>query len=310
MPMFRPRKCRRIFLGSSIWRVSGRHRADERDHAKQRGGEVHLQRRLHERRKAEQRNGDAQGSHGLSKPFNACVCMSSESSAVYLDADRRPTKRLAFVSYQCDRHEPRGCETNGSRIMRCVYCCSEGPFTDEHVLARAFAGSGENWTLKELVCAQCNGLFSNYGRAWTSEPGAAMARNYWGPAGRARKGQAYQVHPSESVFLLADDDPVADEVDILRGIEPRFRAQVISTRDAMFTTASDADGAKRLSDATSAFWKDRAVTIQKRDRPGPKQFRVAILGINGTFRFERLEWRPKPPPVWVGLVPRRVCGVS
>jgi hypothetical protein len=32
------------------------------------------------------------------------------------------------------------------------------------------------------------------------------------PPGRERKGQAYQAHPSENVFLLADDDPVAYEV--------------------------------------------------------------------------------------------------
>lgn len=30
-----------------------------------------------------------------------------------------------------------------------VYCGSKGPFTDEHVLARAYAGPGENWMLKD-----------------------------------------------------------------------------------------------------------------------------------------------------------------
>ena len=96
--------------------------------------------------------------------------------------------------------------------MTCVYCGSKGPFNDEHILARAFAGSGENWTLKDIVCVKCNKLFSTYERAWTSEPGAAMARIYWGPAGRERKGQAYQVHPSENIFLLVDSDAVAYEV--------------------------------------------------------------------------------------------------
>ncbi len=47
-------------------RAVGRDRADEGDCAEERGGEVHLQQGLHERRKAEQREGDAQGSHGLS----------------------------------------------------------------------------------------------------------------------------------------------------------------------------------------------------------------------------------------------------
>lgn len=183
--------------------------------------------------------------------------------------------------------------------MACVYCGRSGPFNDEHILARAFAGSGENWTLKDLVCVRCNKLFSTYERAWTSEPGAAMARIYWGPAGRERKGQAYQVHPSENIFLLSDDDAVAYEVDILRGLQPRVRAQVVSTPSSIFSTAGDADGAKRLADATNAFLKERAITIQKRDNFGPNQFRVAIIALDGTPRFERLEWRSKPAPVWV-----------
>lgn len=95
----------------------------------------------------------------------------------------------------------------------CVYCGSKGPFTDEHVLARAFAGPGENWMLKDLVCGECNKLFSTYERAWTSAPGEAAARIHWGPAGRKRKGVAYQAHPSENIFLMVKDDPISYEAD-------------------------------------------------------------------------------------------------
>src|SRR4051812_9013903 len=89
---------------------------------------------------------------------------------------------------------------NASQTSKCIYCDRPGPFDDEHVLARAFAGPGENWMLKDLVCRKCNHLFSTYERAWTSAPGEAAARIHWGPAGRERKGVAYQVHPSEHVF--------------------------------------------------------------------------------------------------------------
>jgi hypothetical protein len=125
-------------------------------------------------------------------------------------------------------------ETEGSH---CVYCGSEGPFTDEHVLARAFAGPGENWMLKDLVCGECNKLFSTYERAWTSAPGEAAARIHWGPAGRRRKGVAYQAHPSENIFLMIKDDPISYEADILRGTEPRLRAQMISATDRLFAVA-------------------------------------------------------------------------
>ena len=187
--------------------------------------------------------------------------------------------------------------------MACVYCDSAGPFTDEHVLTRALAGAGEDWVLKDMVCAGCNRLFKTYERAWTSEPAVAMARIYYGPAGRPRKGRAYQVHPSEDVFLIADFDPVAYEVDILRGIVPRLRAQLIATKDRLFPTASDRSDLHRLNDATNAFWKERAITIQKRLTPGPKQFRVAVLSLDETFAFEQIEWRAIPPPVWLDRFP-------
>jgi hypothetical protein len=187
--------------------------------------------------------------------------------------------------------------------VTCVYCGSPGPYTDEHVLTRAFAGGGEDWVLRNLVCDECNGLFSTYERAWTSAPGEAIARIFWGPAGRSRKGQAYQVHPSENVFLIANNDPLAYEVDILRGIEPRLRAQMISTPTGLITRAGDAADAERLTDATNAFWKERAITIQKRRKSGPKQFRIAILSMDGAFRVERIEWRAKPTTVWLDHFP-------
>jgi hypothetical protein len=134
--------------------------------------------------------------------------------------------------------------------MACIYCGSAGPFDDEHVLARAFAGPGENWMLHELVCAKCNRLFSTYERAWTSAPAEAMARIYWGPAGRERDGRAYQVHPSEHVFLVTQDDPVSYEVDILRGIQPRLRAQLILTDAGPSVHASAEKDFERLAAAS------------------------------------------------------------
>ncbi len=148
----------------------------------------------------------------------------------------------------------------------CVYCGSKGPFTDEHVLARAFAGPGENWMLKDFVCGECNKLFSTYERAWTSAPGEAAARIHWGPAARKRKGVAYHAHPSENIFLMVKDDPISCEADILRDTVPRLRAQMISAKDQIFAMASAPEDAKRLTDAVNAFafWNAPEITIQKR----------------------------------------------
>lgn len=188
--------------------------------------------------------------------------------------------------------------------MTCIYCGSTGPFNDEHVLARAFAGGGENWMLRdERVCKSCNTLFSTYERAWTSAPGESLARIYWGPSGRERDGRAYQVHPSEHVFLIADGDPVSYEVEILRGIEPRLRAQVIATADALSIHASAEEDFVRLATASQAFLREREITVQKRHEPGPNRFRVAVFNSDADFGLARIELRPRPAAVWLDRFP-------
>lgn len=188
--------------------------------------------------------------------------------------------------------------------MACFYCSSMGPFNDEHVLARAFAGGGENWMLRDdKVCKACNTLFSTYERAWTSAPGESIARSYWGPSGREREGRAYQVHPSEHVFLIANGDPVSYEADILRGIEPRLRAQVIATADTLAVHASAEEDFARLAKASQAFLRDREITVQKRREPGPLRFRVAVFSGDADFSIERIELRSKPTPVWLDRFP-------
>jgi hypothetical protein len=199
--------------------------------------------------------------------------------------------------------------SNASKLY-CVYCGSAGPFTDEHVLARAFAGPNENWMLKDLVCAECNTLFSAYERAWTSAPGEAYARIHWGPAGRKRKGAAYQAHPSENIFLMINGDPILYEADILRGSQPRLRPQTILTGTGLLPLAGAAHDIPRLNKAANSFWKNRELTIQKRLKPGPRQFRIAVFAQDQTFRIEKIELRPKPADAWLDRFPAGVFNVD
>lgn len=181
----------------------------------------------------------------------------------------------------------------------CVYCGSGGPFTDEHVLARAFAGPNENWMLTDLVCAKCNKLFSTYERAWTSAPGEAYARIHWGPAGRKRKRVAFQAHPSENIFLMIKDDSILYEADVLRGGVPRLRTQAILTASGILPLAGAAEDIKRLHEAANSFWQKRELTIQKRPSPGPQQFRIAVFGLDEAFKIEKIEFRPTPAAAWL-----------
>lgn len=152
--------------------------------------------------------------------------------------------------------------------------------------------------LRNLVCSGCNHLFSTYERAWTSAPDIAIARIAQGPPGRTRKGQAYQFHPSERMFLVADGDPVAYEVDLLPGIEPRLRYQLIDTGVGMEAAASSQDDDSRFRVAWNSFVARPEVTIQKKPSGTGSVFRVASLDLSGPPKVTKVETRTKPALAW------------
>lgn len=137
-----------------------------------------------------------------------------------------------------------------------------------------------------------------------------MARIYWGPSGREREGRAYQVHPSEPVFLIAEGDLVSYEVEILRGIEPRLRAQIIATADAISIHASVEEDFARLTTASRTFLGYREIMVQKRCELGPQRFRVAVVGGDADFRIARIELRPRPAAAWLDRFPVGMPGAS
>ncbi|WP_211149126.1 hypothetical protein [Fluviibacter phosphoraccumulans] len=187
--------------------------------------------------------------------------------------------------------------------MKCIYCGDSGPFTDEHVLTRAFSGPGEDWVLRDLVCDTCNNRFSRYERRWVGQPGLSEARIAHGPVSRTREGRAFQSHPSENWFLKAHDDPIYYEVDVLLGMESRLRVQVIATPDDVVVSAGHQDDLIRFQNAYTAFTQCPEITIQKRLQKSSRQYRVAVLDLEGPVRIAQIELRDKPAKAWLDRFP-------
>jgi hypothetical protein len=194
-------------------------------------------------------------------------------------------------------------------MMGCIYCRENKSFTDEHVLTRAFAGQGENWTLVDTVCGDCNAAFSICERVWTSSPGEALARIYHGPAGRKRKGHSYRVHPAEHVYMIQEDDPIAYEAEILNGLEPRLRPQLIWTGNELIAVASDMKEGQRLQVSYAAFMQHLELTVYKSPNATKiKRFLIAKLGSINGGKFPSVvgyEWRDRPTLAWLDSFPAR-----
>jgi hypothetical protein len=132
----------------------------------------------------------------------------------------------------------------------CIYCLAEKPaaaFSREHVLTRAFCGQGENWTLRELVCAECNNKLSKFEAHWTSSAIESVMRNASGPRGRtAKSGERSQPVEIDELYLVQGDDPLVYEAGFAFPTEFYFRPQLIESKDGLIGVAADQRGGDAL----------------------------------------------------------------
>jgi len=70
--------------------------------------------------------------------------------------------------------------------MTCIYCPSEGPFSDEHVIPAGLGGDDVHWLLKDCVCRVCNTeIFSKLETKFLRISPMAIARLFVQPQTRS-----------------------------------------------------------------------------------------------------------------------------
>src|SRR6187399_859387 len=72
----------------------------------------------------------------------------------------------------------------------CIYCGSEGPFSNEHVVCAGLGGDDGAWLLKGCVCKVCNtDIFSKLETKFLRSSAVALARLFEQPFTRTRGGE-------------------------------------------------------------------------------------------------------------------------
>jgi hypothetical protein len=188
----------------------------------------------------------------------------------------------------------------------CVYCLGEkaaSAFKPEHVLPRALAGSGSNWTLTDCVCADCNNRFSKFEAHWTRQAIEGMARNFSGPQSRSGKDRFDRAQPLETdhLYLVRRGDPLVYEAGFAFPNEMHLRPQVLETGTGLLCLAANAEDGQRLDDALAGVRSGRfAITVPNRRRDG--RWRVADVKISraqGVFAVAGWRWTEQPEGIWL-----------
>ena len=100
------------------------------------------------------------------------------------------------------------------------------------------------------------------------------------------------------MFLEVDGDPESYEVDLLPGVTPRLRYQVMDTAAGLVPIAAMHDDVLRFESAWQQFVAKPEVTLQKVVIAGSPFFWVAVLDLAGAPFIKRVERRAGPADAW------------
>ena len=172
----------------------------------------------------------------------------------------------------------------------CIYCTntkSADEFSKEHVLPRAFCGRGGNWTLVDMVCSECNRLFSVFESHWTHKTVESMVRNFSGPVGRGGKSGEGRTQPTEidHLYLVQKDDPNAYETGFAFPNQHYFRPQIIQSGDGVMALAADEEEGRTLQSAINDLRRLREIELSRPiDNEDEKAFRIVRLSLDSSGR--------------------------
>lgn len=169
--------------------------------------------------------------------------------------------------------------------MTCIYCPSEGPYTDEHVVSAGLGGDDPEWLLKGCVCAGCNTkIFSPLETKVLRSSPLAWARLFLQPHTRNRgsstgtpsvqPGLSYYYDPASRTLL---------EQELVAGGQPIILPQIIPyPPDGLDVVAGDVPAACEFKAALTSALSDEVVLIEKRAQSGSERPTFILTGLTWT----------------------------
>ncbi|CAH2894714.1 MAG: hypothetical protein PCALPYG88_1036 [uncultured Paraburkholderia sp.] len=148
----------------------------------------------------------------------------------------------------------------------CVYCKSNGPFSDEHLIPAGLGGDDRRFLLKGLVCADCNTkVFSPLEAAFLRSSPVAIARMFMQPTGRRRGSKRSTPKVDAQLKLMVTPDGPPAEVELgLRG-SPVTLPQIIYLSDSECSvTGTDNETVARFLEKTRALLEEAVLLVEKR----------------------------------------------
>lgn len=151
------------------------------------------------------------------------------------------------------------------------------------MLSRAFCGQGKNWSLDNMVCADCNNFLSRFESHWTRSAIEGMMRVFSGPVGRPRNMVSNRQHPvdMDHVYLVTNDGPWVYEAGFSFPYTQYFRSQVLQTEKGLVALVSRVEDKKIFEESIYLLKSLKEIELtQIIDKGETRQFRITSLRLS------------------------------
>jgi len=181
----------------------------------------------------------------------------------------------------------------------CIYCGSDGPFSDEHVFPAGMGGDDKSYLLSNIVCAACNSDFSKFETTLMRRSIVALARIFNQPYGRT-KGEPPEFDTLET-HTIDDHGRLIESSYKGSQIEPL--AQLIFTGSIIESTASNIDQLiSFLKKMAELLFNETLLLIEKLSNQKSARFQVSTLKlVNRDYQVQSKETLAKPPKKGIWL---------
>lgn len=182
---------------------------------------------------------------------------------------------------------------------QCIYCNSDGPFTEEHVFPAGMGGDDRRYLLIDTVCGRCNYIFSKFETSLMRRSVVALARIFLQPHGRKR-GQPPEIETLETQVIDSNGRPIESGHN---GSRIEILAQLIFIDDQIETTATDKKSLQSFLESLSKLFIDeKLLVIQPLTKKKPKRFEVSTYKLSARdYELQTKEVVAVPPKkgIWI-----------
>lgn len=195
---------------------------------------------------------------------------------------------------------------NQTHTFKCIYCPSNGPFSNEHVFPAGMGGDDKSFLLIDLVCVNCNTkIFSQLELSLMRRSPTAIGRKFMQSNSRDRGALTSKPTVETRNHYIIDESGRLLESEYDKNGADVILAQCLIEGEEIFYTAQDKDHLEKFYLSLHKALEHQSINLIKKINGESKSFDVTnYLWTNESYEISSRQNLQKPPKegIWLELI--------